>query len=288
MNFADMWSLSSTHVDKTTGAVSIGSIIGYAIIPAVGIAMVGSLFSSDAWNNIGFSGDEIQNPKRNLVLSMVIGTSVVTLIYLLLNIVYLMVLPLKGDPNGADVISRGIQFASNDRVATAAAEAIGGAKATIAIAILIMISTFGCNNGCILSGARVYYATANDGLFFKSMSKLNANGVPGVALIFQCVWASILCVSGTYGNLLDYVVFAVLLFYILTIIGIFKLRKKMPEAERPYKAIGYPIIPAIYIALATLVCLILLIHKPEYSWPGFIIVGLGVPVYYLFQKKIKA
>lgn len=288
MNFADMWSLSSTHIDKATGAVSIESIIGYAIIPAVGIAMVGSLFSSDAWNNIGFSGDEIQNPKRNLVLSMVIGTSVVTLIYLLLNMVYLMVLPLKGDPNGADVISRGIQFASNDRVATAVAEAIGGAKATIAIAVLIMISTFGCNNGCILSGARVYYATAKDGLFFKSMSKLNANGVPGVALIFQCVWASILCVSGTYGNLLDYVVFAVLLFYILTIIGIFKLRKKMPDAERPYKAIGYPIIPAIYIALASIVCIILLIYKPEYSWPGFIIVGLGIPVYFLFQQKIKA
>ena len=288
MNFTDMWSLSSTHIDKTTGSVSIESIIGYAIIPAVGIAMVGSLFSSDAWNNIGFSGDEIQNPKRNLVLSMVIGTSVVTLIYLLLNVVYLMVLPLKGDPNGADVISRGIQFASNDRVATAAAEAMGGAKATIAIAVLIMISTFGCNNGCILSGARVYYATANDGLFFKSMSKLNANGVPGVALIFQCVWASILCVSGTYGNLLDYVVFAVLLFYILTIIGIFKLRYKMPHAERPYKAIGYPIIPAIYIALASIVCIILLIYKPEYSWPGFIIVGLGIPVYFLFQQKIKA
>jgi APA family basic amino acid/polyamine antiporter len=285
-NFADMWSANVSFKD-VTGTWQTADIISWAIVPALGIAMVGSLFSSDAWNNIGFSGDEIQNPKRNLVLSMVIGTSVVTLIYILMNVVYLLVLPLKGDPNGADVMARGIQYASNDRVAAAVAQAIGGSSATIFMAVLIMISTFGCNNGCILSGARVYYATAKDGLFFSGMAKLNTKGVPGNAIIYQCVWASILCLSGSYGDLLDYVVFAVLLFYILTILGIFKLRKSQPDWERPYKAWGYPIIPSLYIILASLVCLILLIHKPNYSWPGLIIVAMGIPVYALYKNKIK-
>lgn len=284
-NFSDLWSANVTQ--KVEGTYQVFEIISWAIVPAIGIAMVGSLFSSDAWNNIGFSGDEIQNPKRNLVLSMVIGTSLVTLIYILMNVVYLLVLPLKGDPNGADVMSRGIQFASNDRVAAAVAEAIGGSSATIFMAVLIMISTFGCNNGCILSGARVYYATAKDGLFFSNMSKLNKFSVPGNALIYQCVWACLLCISGSYGDLLDYVVFAVLLFYILTILGIFKLRNSKPDAERPYKAIGYPFIPILYILLASAVCVILLIYKPNYSWPGLIIVAMGIPVYAIFKNKIK-
>lgn len=285
-NFSDMWNASSTTL-TSAGTTDIVNLVGYGLIPAIGIAMVGSLFSSDAWNNITFSGDEIVNPKRNLVLSMVIGTCLVTLIYILVNIVYLLILPLKGDPNGADAMARGIQFASNDRVAAAVAEAMGGVKATIVIAVLIMISTFGCNNGCILSGARVYYATAKDGLFFPQMSKLNKNGVPGAALVFQMVWASLLCLSGSYGNLLDYVIFAVLLFYILTIIGIFILRKKRPDVERPYKAFGYPVIPLLYIILASAVCIVLLIYKPDYSRPGFLIVGLGVPVYYIFKNRFK-
>lgn len=286
-NFSDIWA-SSSIPKNATSMQDVTRLIGFAIVPAIGIAMVGSLFSSDAWNNIGFAGDEIQNPKKNLVKSMVIGTSLVTLIYILMNIVYLLVLPLKGDPNGADVMARGIQFASNDRVAAAVAEAMGGAKATIVIAVLIMISTFGCNNGCILSGARVYYATAKDGLFFNKMSKLNDRGVPAVALGFQCVWASLLCLSGSYGDLLDYVIFAVLLFYILTIAGIFRLRKTRPDAERPYKAIGYPVIPVLYMLLASAVCIILLIYKPDYSWPGLFIVACGIPVYYLFRNKINA
>ncbi len=285
-NFTDMWSASVATKD-INGNFSFVDIVSWGIVPALGIAMVGSLFSSDAWNNIGFSGDEIQNPKRNLVLSMVIGTTLVTLIYILMNVVYLLVLPLKGDPNGLDVMSRGIQFASNDRVAAAVSEAIGGSGATIFMAILIMVSTFGCNNGCILSGARVYYATANDGLFFSGMAKLNKNSVPGNALVYQCVWACILCLSGSYGDLLDYVVFAVLLFYILTILGIFKLRKSQPNMERPYKALGYPFIPSLYILLASAVCIILLIYKPKYSWPGLIIVAMGIPVYAIFKNRIK-
>jgi len=285
-NFTDIWHATAAQKD-INGAVSFTDIVSWGLVPAIGVAMVGSLFSSDAWNNIGFSGDEIQNPKRNLVLSMVIGTSIVTLIYILMNVVYLLVLPLHGDPNGVDVMSRGIQFSTNDRVAAAVAEAIGGPGATLLMAVLIMISTFGCNNGCILSGARVYYATAKDGLFFSGLSKLNKNSVPGNALVYQCVWACILCLSGSYGDLLDYVVFAVLLFYILTILGIFKLRKTQPNAERPYKAFGYPFIPILYIILASAVCTILLIYKPNYSWPGLIIVALGIPVYALFKNKIK-
>lgn len=286
-NFSDIWHANAS-VKDANGNISIVEIVSWGLVPAIGVAMVGSLFSSDAWNNIGFSGDEIQNPKRNLVLSMVIGTSIVTLIYILMNIVYLLVLPIHGDPNGVDVLSRGIQYSTNDRVAAAVAEAIGGPGATLLMAVLIMISTFGCNNGCILSGARVYYATAKDGLFFSGLSKLNKNSVPGNALVYQCVWACILCLSGSYGDLLDYVVFAVLLFYILTILGIFKLRKTQPNIERPYKAFGYPFIPILYVLLASAVCIILLIYKPNYSWPGLIIVALGIPVYALFKNKIKA
>jgi basic amino acid/polyamine antiporter, APA family len=285
-NFSDFWS-ASVAVKDQNDQWSFQHIVAWGIVPALGVAMVGSLFSSDAWNNIGFSGDEIQNPKRNLVLSMVIGTSLVTLIYILMNVVYLLVLPLKGDPNAADVIGRGIQFASNDRVAAAVAQAIGGSGATIFMAILIMISTFGCNNGCILSGARVYYATAKDGLFFRNMAVLNQSGVPGNALVYQCIWACVLCLSGSYGDLLDYVVFAVLLFYILTILGIFKLRASQPNWERPYKAWGYPFVPILYIILASAVCIILLVYKPNYSWPGLIIVAMGIPVYAIFKNRIK-
>lgn len=277
-NFSDIW-----------GAAGAASTVpsGMALVSAMGIAMVGALFSADSWNNIGFSGDEIVNPKRTIVLSMVIGSAIVMGVYLLINLVYLLVLPMHGSPEATTVLGQGITAASNDRVAAAAAEAIGGYKATVAIAILIMISTFSCNNGAILSGARVYYAIAKDGLFFERMGRLNKHGVPAAGLWLQCIWACVLCLSGTYGNLLDYVVFAVMLFYILTIIGVFVLRIKRPDLKRPYKAFGYPVLPALYVLLASGICLVLLIDKPEYTWPGLFIVALGIPVFYLFGNRFR-
>ncbi|GAB3820580.1 APC family permease [Pontibacter rugosus] len=277
-NFSDFWGPSGAAAAVPTGM---------ALVSALGIAMVGALFSADSWNNIGFSGDEIVNPKRTIVLSMVIGSAIVMGVYLLINLVYLLVLPMHGNPQATTVFGQGITFASNDRVATAVAEVVGGYQATIAIAILIMISTFGCNNGAILSGARVYYAIAKDGLFFEKMGKLNKNGVPAAALWLQCIWACVLCLTGTYGDLLDYVVFAVMLFYILTIIGVFVLRIKRPELPRPYKAWGYPLLPALYVLLSSAICLILLIDKPKFTWPGLIIVAMGIPVFYLFGSKFR-
>ena len=246
--------------------------------------MVGSLFSADAWNNITFTAGEVSNPKRNIPLSLVLGTGIVILIYLLANIGYLLVLPLTGSPEALDAMGRGIQFAVSDRVGTAAASVIFGENAAVIMAIMIMISTFGCNNGLILAGARVYYAMAKDGLFFKKAGVLNKKSVPGTALIVQGIWTCLLCLSGTYSDLLDYVVFAVLLFYILTVVGIFILRKKQPNVERPYKAFGYPIIPAIYIFLAAAISIDLLIFKPQYTWPGLGIVLLGIPVYFVWKK----
>ncbi|PVY43080.1 APC family permease [Pontibacter virosus] len=281
-NFSDFWGSAAA----ASGA-SEAPPVGMALITAIGIAMVGALFSADSWNNIGFSGDEIVNPKRTIVLSMVIGSAIVMGLYLIINLVYLLVLPLNGDPNATDVMAQGIKYASNDRVATAVAEVIGGYPATVGIAILIMISTFGCNNGAILSGARVYYAIAKDGLFFEKMGHLNKNGVPAAALWLQCAWACLLCLSGTYNDLLDYVIFAVMLFYILTIIGVFVLRVRRPDLKRPYKAFGYPILPALYVLIASGICIILLVYKPVYTWPGLIIVALGIPVYYFFGSKFK-
>jgi basic amino acid/polyamine antiporter, APA family len=285
-NFSDMWT-ATQFVKLPSGETFFNSISGLALVPVLGVAMVGSLFSSDAWNNITFAGDEVVNPKRTIPLSLAIGTGLVTLLYLLLNLVYLLVLPLKGSANATDVLGRGIQFAANDRVAVAVAEAIGGNTATIFIAVLIMVSTFGCNNGCILSGARVYYAIAKDGLFFSQMAKVNRKGVPANALILQCIWACLLCLSGSYGSLLDYVMFAVVLFYILTIGGIFILRKKMPDTPRPYKALGYPFLPALYIVLTFTFNIILLIYKPEYTWTGLGIVLLGIPAYWFFRQQQK-
>ena len=260
--------------------------MGWKLIAAIGVAMVGSLFSSDAWNNITFTAGEVINPKKNIPLSLAIGTGIVTVIYILVNIAYLVVLPLAGNPAAADVVGRGIQFAASDRVCTATVSVIYGETAAIGMAILIMISTFGCNNGLILSGARVYYAMAKDNLFFKKAGELNSHAVPAWALIIQAVWASMLCLSGSYGDLLDYVIFAVLIFYILTVGGIFILRKKQPNAERPYRAFGYPVLPAIYIVLATLICAILLIYKPTFTWPGLGIVATGFPVYYVWKKFV--
>jgi APA family basic amino acid/polyamine antiporter len=257
---------------------------GFTLIAALGMAMVGSLFSSDAWNNITFTAGEVINPKKNIPLSLFLGTFIVTILYLLANVVYITVLPLQGDPAGLTVAERGMQFAMNDRLATAAISDVFGNYAMIIMAVFIMISTFGCNNGLILSGARVYYAMAQDGIFFRKSGILNIKGVPSRGLALQCIWASVLCLSGTYGQLLDYVIFAVLIFYILTIIGLFILRIKNPEAERPYKAFGYPFIPAFYIITATIITLILLFYK-DYSWGGLIIVIIGIPVYFLWNKR---
>jgi APA family basic amino acid/polyamine antiporter len=259
-------------------------LTAYMLVIAIGMAMVGSLFSSDAWNNITFTAGEVINPKKNIPLSLFFGTLLVTVLYLLANVVYITVLPLRGDPAGTTVAERGIQFALNDRLATAAISTVFGNYAMIIMAAFIMISTFGCNNGLILSGARVYYAMAEDRIFFSKAGKLNDRGVPSSGLIFQSIWASILCLSGTYNQLLDYVIFAVLIFYILTIIGIFILRIRRPELERPYKAFGYPVVPALYIIFATIITIILLRFK-EYSWAGLIIVVIGIPVYFLWNKR---
>jgi basic amino acid/polyamine antiporter, APA family len=285
MNFSSFWTASWTKLAK--GAVtSVQPLSGMMIPIAIGVAMVGSLFSSDAWNNITFTAGEVIHPKRNIPLSLAIGTGIVTLIYLLANLAYILVLPLAGAPGAADVAGRGISFAVSDRVGTAVASAIFGAPGEFIMAALIMVSTFGCNNGLILAGARVYYAMARDGLFFRQAGSLNRHAVPSWALVAQAVWTSLLCLSGTYGDLLDYVVFAVLIFYCLTIFGIFRLRRLRPDAERPYKAFGYPVLPIVYIVIAVAICLDLLVYKPEYTWPGLIIVLVGVPVYFGWRKLV--
>lgn len=258
---------------------------GLSLIIAISIAMVGSLFAADAWNNVTFASEEIKNPKRTIPLSMVIGVAVVIVLYMLVNYIYVKVLPVRGSPDATTVMGQGMQYASNDRVGTAAMYGTFGESAAIIMAILIMISTFGCVNGMILSGARVYYAMAKDGLFFKQVGVLNSKGVPGVSLMLQCFWACILCLSGTYSNLLDYVIFSVLIFYVLSVVGVFILRRKKPDEDRPYKTWGYPITPAVYIIACTFIMIILLIYKPAYTWPGLIIVILGIPVYYLWKKS---
>ncbi|HZX75274.1 MAG TPA: amino acid permease, partial [Cyclobacteriaceae bacterium] len=254
-------------------AVWLG-IGGSALMGAIAAAMVGSIFSSDAWNNVTFIAGEMKNPKRNIGLSLFLGTLIVTVIYVSANLMYLNVLPLDE-----------IAFAKDDRVAVAAANMIFPSFGTILIALLIMVSTFGCNNGLILAGARVYYTMAKDGLFFKSTGVLNKNSVPAAALWIQCLVASLWCLSGKYGDLLDMISFVVVLFYMLTIIGIFILRKQRPDAERPYKAFGYPILPIIYILMGSTFCILLIIYKPQYTWPGLIITLLGIPLYYLALRN---
>jgi APA family basic amino acid/polyamine antiporter len=282
-NFSNFWNATFTQIEN--GQLSVRPLMNMALYSTLGAAMVGSLFSADAWNNITFTAGEVINPKRNIPLSLALGTAIVSVLYILANIVYLNVLPLHGSPDGATVAERGIQFASSDRVGTAAAQAIFGDGAAFVMAGLIMVSTFGCNNGLILAGARVYYAMAKDRLFFKNVGELNVHSVPSRGLVTQGIWASVLCLSGTYSDLLDYVVFAVLIFYVLTIAGLFILRKKRPDAERPYKAFGYPVIPALYIIIASLICIDLLFVRPNYTWPGLIIVLLGIPVYLLWHKE---
>jgi basic amino acid/polyamine antiporter, APA family len=290
-NFSSFWAPHSVTPVKsdlafiptvTAGSGAFGLFIAFCV------AQVGSLFSSDAWNNITFTAGEVKNPRRNIPLSLAAGTALVTTLYLLANVAYLCVLPLDQ-----------IQHAPDDRVATAAVEGMFSGAGAVIMAVAIMISTFGCNNGLILAGARVYYAMARDGLFFKATGQLNARNVPARGLVLQCAWTCLLVLPRTrlrdaatgletygnlYSNLLDYVVFAVLIFYVLTIAGLFVLRRKQPDAERPYRAFGYPLVPALYLITATAILLVLLLYKTQTTWPGLTIVLTGVPVYLLWRR----
>jgi APA family basic amino acid/polyamine antiporter len=275
--------LSAQHPVQV-GATDTVVFVGTLTILAV--AQVGSLFSADAWNNVTFTAGEVQNPKRNLPLSLALGTGVVLLLYVLCNVIYLQVLPLDGSATGATILERGIKHASEDRVGTAVMQQMLGPLGGKLMAFAILLSAFGCNNGLILSGARVYYAMAKDGLFFRKVGELHPRyRTPVVSLMVQMVWTGILCISGSYGQLLDYIVFAVLVFYILTILALFVLRVQRPDAERPYRAIGYPVLPAVYIVMALFIDVVLLRYKPQFTWPGLIIVLLGLPVYWVWSRR---
>ena len=272
-NWTDAWAMKTRGLDGNV----LGGVTGSAVLGAIAASMVGSIFSSDAWNNVTFIAGEVKNPKRNIGLSLFLGTLIVTLIYVAANLMYISVLPLQE-----------VASAPQDRVAVAASIPIFGSIGAYVIAVMIMISTFGCNNGLILAGARVYYTMAKDGLFFKKTATLNKNNVPEFALWIQCLVASLLCLSGRYGDLLDMISFVVVLFYALTIIGIFVLRKNRPDVERPYKAFGYPVLPAIYILMAITFCALLIYYKPTYAGWGLAIVLAGIPVYYIALNNKKS
>jgi APA family basic amino acid/polyamine antiporter len=277
-NFWNHASLGSLH------EIAPGVFVGTLTVLAV--AQVGSLFSADAWNNVTFTAGEVKNPSRNLPLSLALGTGVVIALYIACNFIYLSVLPLAGSAQGTTVLERGIQYAAEDRVGTAVMTQMFGAFGGALMAIAVLLSSFGCNNGLILAGSRVYYAMAKDGLFFRSVARLHPTyKTPAVSLMVQMVWTSILCISGSYGQLLNYIIFAVLVFYILTIFGLFVLRRTHPDAARPYRAIGYPLLPAVYIAMAVFIDVVLLRYEPQYTWPGLIIVLLGIPVYFLWSRR---
>ena len=265
-----------------------GPIVMVGTLTILAVAQVGSLFSADAWNNVTFTAGEVKNPSRNLPLSLALGTGVVIALYIACNFIYLAALPLDGTMGGTTVLAQGIKYATEDRVGTAVMiqmfPRVGGAL----MAAAIMISGFGCANGLILSGARVYYAMAKDRLFFRSVAKLHPTyKTPGVSLMVQMIWTCVLCISGTYNDLLSYVIFAVLVFYILTLVGLFVLRRTHPNAERPYRAFGYPALPAIYIVMALFIDIVLLRYKPQYTWPGLIVVLAGIPVYYAWSRSTR-
>jgi APA family basic amino acid/polyamine antiporter len=268
-NWTDAWQIRNLSV-SADGTATFTPLVGTAILGAIAAAMVGSIFSSDAWNNVTFVAGEIKNPKRNIGLALFFGTLIVTIIYVTTNVMYTAVLPLNE-----------IASAEKDRVAVEASKVIFGNLGTVVIALMIMISTFGCNNGLILAGARVYYTMAKDGLFFKPASNLNKFAVPQWALWFQCLIACAWSVSGRYGQLLDMISFVVVIFYVMTILGIFILRKKQPNAERPYKAFGYPVLPILYIIAGLAFCGLLIVYKPQFTWPGLIIALIGIPLYYI-------
>ena len=279
---------NATAVTANFGAGNFFGTVDFTstLVIAFGAALIGSLFSSDAWNNVTFAAAEVHNPQRNLPLALVLGTGLVSLLYVLANVGYMQVLPVQGDTAGADALGRGIANASQDRVGTAAMEVMFGASGATIMAVAILISTFGCNNGLILAGARVYYAMARDGLFFRRAGELNRNRVPAFALVIQTLWTAVLCLTGTYGQLLDYVIFAALVFYVLTTIGLFILRSKRPDMPRPYKAIGYPVLPALYILLASSVMLLILLSPTSRMQAlfGLALVVIGVPVYFLWRR----
>lgn len=275
-NWENAWTIQNL-TKSADGTISSTKLLTGAAMGAIASAMVGSIFSSDAWNNVTFIAGEIRNPKRNIGLSLFLGTLIVTVIYILMNVVYL-----------ANVNVNDLAFAKDNRVALSASDAIFGSVGTILIALLIMISTFGCNNGLILAGARVYYTMAKDKLFFKNAGELNSNAVPEWALWIQCAMASALCLSGKYGDLLDMVSFVVVIFYVLTIAGIFILRKKQPDVERPYKAFGYPVLPLLYIIMGLTFCGLLIIYKPQFTWPGLIITLIGIPLYFIAARSGKS
>jgi APA family basic amino acid/polyamine antiporter len=315
-NTSDWWGGATqtnqyqTVQEKVSFLLPEGGLL--VILMVAGGAMVGSLFSSDAWHNVTFTAGEVRNPRRNLPLSLAMGAGMVTVLYLLANVAYLSALPLRGNEERAQQLERvakiaekeglqdeaqaklreatferGIDNAKDHRVGTALMELVWPRYGAPFMAVAIMLSTFGCANGLILMGARLYYAMARDGLFFQSVGRLNSHGVPAAGLILQCIWAVLLVFSGSYGQLLDYVIFAALLFYALTVVGLFVLRRKQPLAERPYRAVGYPILPALYVFLCAVVMIDLLVVKPVYTWPGLLIVLTGVPVYFLWKTKAK-
>ncbi|GEO05365.1 amino acid transporter [Adhaeribacter aerolatus] len=270
-NWQNAWQMQQLQPDGSTANYTLLAALG-----AVAAAMVGSIFSSDAWNNVTFIAGEIKNPRRNIGLSLFLGTLIVTVIYTITNVMYVAVLPMSE-----------IASAEKDRVAVAASQIIFGNAGTIIIALMIMVSTFGCNNGLILAGARVYYTMAKDRLFFNKVGNLNKNAVPALALWVQCLVAAGWCLSGKYGDLLDMISFVVVGFYMLTILGIFILRIKQPDADRPYKAFGYPVLPIIYIVMAFIFCGLLIMYKPKFTWPGLIVTLLGIPIYYATVAKNK-
>jgi len=288
-NFAHghFWTGAGPHTAHPL-ATSGGTIL-VGIVTMLAVVQTGSLFSADAWNNVTFTAGEVRNPSRNLPLSLIFGTGIVLSLYLLSNFVYLFALPLAGDPHGATLAARGIQYASEDRVATAVLEQIFHSAGAYLMAAAILISTFGCANGLILAGSRVYYAMSQDGLFFKATGKLHPRyKTPVASLILQAAWTCLLCISGSYGQLLDYIICAELIFYILTIASLFVLRVKRPHAERPYRALGYPVLPALYIVMAVTICYTLLRYKPQYTWPGLFLVLLGVPVYFFWSRSARS
>lgn len=283
-NLTNLWDAKKTILNDD-GTVTVKALGGMALLGVMGATIINPLFSSDAWNNVTFIAGEIKDPKKNIPRSLFLGTLIVTIIYILANVAYLALLPINGNPGNISIVENGIMFAAQDRVGAAAASVIMGNMGVFVMAALIMVSTFGCNSGLVLAGGRLFYAMSKDGMFFKKASELNKHDVPAKALWFQCVWASLLCVSGKYGDLLTYSTFASLLFYMLTIYGLFILRKKEPDVDRPYKAFGYPLVPVLYIIVTGLICVSLIIYDTRNTSFGLLLVGLGLPVYYLFMNK---
>jgi APA family basic amino acid/polyamine antiporter len=309
-NLEDAWSgaTETTRYKNLTELISASGLV--VVLMVAGGAMVGSLFSADAWTNVTFTAGEVRNPRRNLPLSLILGAGGVIVLYILANVAYLAALPVRGDEQQAKALearaseeagtaaaeadwqaatrARGIDHARDDRVGTAVLELASPRYGAPFMAAAIMVSLFGCANGLVLMGARLYYAMARDGLLFQPAGLLNRRGVPAVGLLLQGAWASVLVFSGTYNQLLDYVIFAALLFYALTAAGLFVLRRTQPNAERPYRALGYPVLPAIYVVLCAVIMLDLLVVKPSYTWPGLLIVCSGVPVYFLWRPRVGA